>query len=509
MSLKKKYIKNSFYNVIGWGWIIVLNIMTIPYIVHKLGYDAYGILVLVLLVLGYFAFLDFGLGDAVIKYISHYYTLKDFRKINRIINSILFLFIIIGLIGGGLIVLFTRFFALKIFKIPMQLQSTAVYCFYLGAIGFFLNLIFGVISKIPEALQRFDLSNRNNVITGTTITLSNVLVLFLGHGLKEVVIVNILGSALGISLFYVTDKKLIPQLTFNLKFDFRDFREIFQFGLYTIFTRFSGIITNSINQLFVGFLIGTTGVAIFSVPFKIVSKFQGFIYRLAFIIFPVSSELLAQKDLEKLQNVYLKLSKYVFLLSSIFFVPLIAYSNKILFYWMGADFASKGTYLMTMISLTFYLISLTMVPGLVALGLGKPRYNAFFSFLTATINMVFIYPLTKMWGINGAAIALLLSSLQVPVAIYVINKKVVEINTKRYFSFVFGKLILFNIVAFIFYNLILNRLITNLLTFLLIVFVSYGFLAILFYKIGLAKDDKKIFIDKFVDIKSKIFPLRK
>lgn len=109
------------------------------------------------MVLGYFAFLDFGLGDAVIKYVNHYYTLKEYQKINAIISSILALYLGIGVLGGALIIIFAKFFALDLFKIAPESRIDALHCFYISAFGFLLNLIFAVLSKIPEAVQRFDI----------------------------------------------------------------------------------------------------------------------------------------------------------------------------------------------------------------------------------------------------------------------------------------------------------------------------------------------------------------
>jgi len=503
MDLKREFIRNSFFNVIGWIWLVILNIASIPYIVHKLGYDAYGILALVLLVLGYFSFLDFGLGDAVIKYFSHYYALKDFNKLNKIINSILYLYLLIGLFGAGLIFLFTKLFALQVFKIPLSLHPVAIFCFYLSAVGFFLNLIFGVISKIPEAIQRFDLSNRNNVIMGTAITLSNVIILFLGYGLREVIIVNLLGSLLGIVLFYRTTKRLVPQLRFNIGFHFQDFKEVAYFGLYTVFTKFSSIITGSINQFFVGALIGTSGVTIFNIPFKIISRIQSLIYRISYAVFPLSSELSAAKDNNRIQSVYLQLSKHVFLLSSLFFVPLISFPKEILRYWMGSDFALRGFYVMLMCCLFFYFMSLTMVPGLVALGLGQPKYNAFYSFLTALINISVVIPFTKTWGINGAATSLLLSSLTAPVMIYVISVKVVGISFRKYLSFAVGKSALV-ILAALLISHILKELITSLFVFACIISGVYLFMGGLFYEMCLGREEKTLIRNSLVVLIKKL-----
>jgi len=58
--MKRSYIlvRNVFYNFISQSWFLILAFITIPYIVRKLGTDAYGILSLVGVVLGYFAFLN-------------------------------------------------------------------------------------------------------------------------------------------------------------------------------------------------------------------------------------------------------------------------------------------------------------------------------------------------------------------------------------------------------------------------------------------------------------------
>ena len=496
MDLKIRYINNSIANVAGWVWLTILNIIVTPYMVHRLGYDGYGVLSLVLLVLGYFAFLDLGLGDGVIKYVSHYYALGDTKKVNRIINSILFLFTIIGLLGAVLIVLFTHFFVLMIFKIPPKLQPIAVNCFYISAFGFFLNLIFGVISKIPEALQRFDVSNRNNILIGTIVTLLNVGLLVAGYGVREVVIMNVLGSIAGIIVFYISARRLLSILKIDLRFSLEDFREVVHFGLYNVYTKSTGLVTNSINQFFVSCLVGTAGLTIFNVPFKIVNRFQEFIQRLSSIVFPVSSELLAQQDLLRLKKVYLKLARYLFFISNILFIPLLSYSYHILYFWMGEDFAKKSAQAMFLISLTFYFISWTAIPGLVALGMGRPKYNAIFSTITAFINLVFVYPLTKRWGVNGAAIAFFLSSIQVPVAIYVINKRVVQVKVREYITYVYGIHSIVSFCMYVLFAFVVKLLITDLLSFMGVFIGSYLLLIWLFWKMGLAPEDKAIFKSK-------------
>ncbi|MCX5694940.1 MAG: oligosaccharide flippase family protein [Candidatus Omnitrophica bacterium] len=495
MSIKTKYIKNSFFNFIGWGWLIAINILTIPYIVNKIGYDQYGIFVLVSMVLGYFAFLDFGLGDAVVKYVSHYYASRDYKKINCIVNAILFLFVLIGVAGGTSILFFTKYLAFRIFKIPVPLHDIAQQCFYLSALGFFLNLIFGVVSKIPEALQHFDLSNKINMIIGTIVTLANLLFVYLGFSIRELVYVNLIGSVLGITSFGIMNKRIIPELSINFSFSYKELKEILHFGLFTICTKFSSIMTSWMNQLVLSNLVGVSAVTLFNVPFKVITRIQALLYSFAGIIFPLSSELAANGDTEKLYRVYLRLARYIFMMSSILFLPLIVFSDKVLLYWMGKTFASQTTYCMIMICLTFYLIGQATVPGLLSLGLGKPKYNAYFSFLTAILNILLVYPLTKKWGVNGAATALFLSSLQVPFAVYFTNKYVIKIGNALYLQYVFMKFILPGVLTLL-VLVLLNKMMSSLLSFCVIATVSYLFVFFLFLSTGLENEDKNMIIGK-------------
>jgi O-antigen/teichoic acid export membrane protein len=491
MNVKMKYIKNSFLNISGWGWLSVLNIFTTPYIFHKLGYEQYGVLSLVLLVLGYFAFLDFGLGDAVIMYVARHHTLKEYDKINKIISSIFLLFIGVGIIGGICIFLFAKYFALDMFKIQPGLKSTALYCFYIGAFGFFLNLVFAVISKIPEALQRFDISNFINIFLGTFVTLGNVAVLFFGYGLKEVVSINLLGALLGIFVFYIAVKKIIPGFKIFFYFSMKDMSGVFNFGLYTLFTKFSSLLSGSINQIIVGVVLGPAGISVLNIPNKLTSRFQAFIYKIAYAIFPMTSELSALNDLAKIERIYLRLSRYIYIISSLFFIILIAYSKSILYFWLGSDFAQKACLPMVIISVTLYLITPTMVPSLIAEGMGKPKYNAIFSFLGTILNIVFVYPLTKFFGVTGSAVSFLIGGLNSPFFIFAINKNILGISNREYFSDVFGKVTLLNICFLAMFTYLQQAFINNLFTFFTVVFVSELLMVVVFYFFGLHQEDKK------------------
>jgi len=495
MSLKKRYLKNSFFNVIGWLWISILAMVTIPIVIHHIGIEQYGILALVNLILGYFAFLDFGLGEAVVKFVSEYQAKSSTHQINKTINSILFLYIIIGLVGAILIIFFARFYAIKLFKISQKFEYVARLSFYLAALGFLLNLIMGVFSRIPEGLQRFDIASKVMIVMGTLVNLGNIIVVLRGGELISLVIVSLFGSFLGIFLYYVCSRKILENLQINFKFSWKDFKKIFSFGLYTVFTKLALVISSSLFQMIIGVIFGPVSVAVYNVPNRLLSRIEAFGYRVSYVIFPMVSELKAGNDIDRIQRIYEKLSRYMFYILSIFYISIVSFGHSVLRYWIGKDFAEKSFLVLILISFGSYLNSISMVPSLVVYGMGKPKYNAIFSMISGMLSIILLIPLSHKFGIAGSSAAFLISSFNVPFFIMIVNNHIIKISSIRYFKNVFlkGSIVTFLLISF--YILVLNKLVKDLWSFLF-VFLASLLISVLIFYFNVDIQDRKTILSK-------------
>src|SRR5208282_735696 len=136
-----RIVKNSLYNLIGWMLPIVVNFLTIPYIVRSLGNDSYGVLMLATAVVGYFSLLDINFTAGSIRYVAEYYAKGKHNRVNEILSLSLLGCSIIGVIGAILIYLSTDLFLMDLLKIPENLGGVARTVFHISSIGFFLNLI--------------------------------------------------------------------------------------------------------------------------------------------------------------------------------------------------------------------------------------------------------------------------------------------------------------------------------------------------------------------------------
>lgn len=431
MTLANKTIGNALSGVIGFAWPILLALVCLPYIVHKLGNEAYGVLALVTSVLGFFAFFDLGVTNASIKYIAEAYAQDDVEKINKIIGSSLVVYLIAGGAGACLIALMTNTLVQKILKIPPGYIADSTFAFYVASCGFLLNMVLGVFAALPKAVQRYDVATKVNIIVSTSLTLLTVLTLYLGYGLREVVILNFLSSLASLAVYMLVAKSLIKNISIRVCIDLVTFKKLFSFGAYSLLVMISSVFLFQLDRLMIGSFAGAAQVAFYVVPASIALRINGFVGSIMGVVFPLCSELHATGQQAKLRELYLKASKYAFMLSISIATPLVVLSTQVMKYWMGDEYGLKSSMVLALLSFSSFFASLSTIPAFLLDGIGKPRVNAFFAVQSAVMNIILCFLLIPRFGVNGAAFAGLANGLLVAFYLVTVDKKILHIGLLR------------------------------------------------------------------------------
>ena len=101
--------KNFLYNLIGQGLPQLVGLLCIPLLINNLGIPRFGFLTLLWAFLGYLAFLDLGLGRAIIKMISEHLFTNDKQKGARVFWTTAWLLFGFSVIGMTLLSVATPF----------------------------------------------------------------------------------------------------------------------------------------------------------------------------------------------------------------------------------------------------------------------------------------------------------------------------------------------------------------------------------------------------------------
>jgi O-antigen/teichoic acid export membrane protein len=414
MDLKKRTIRNSVYSLAAFVWPISLSFIATPFVVHHLGQDKYGVLALVTSFIGFFAVLDFGVSPSLVKYVAEHHAKKDYPRVNQFFSSALLFYSAIGLIGAGLIIIAAFLFAPHLVKNSPELINITKIVFFIIAI----------------------------------------------------VIYTVLLSLLAAIAYVAIDKKLLPTLQVRIKPDPNSLKEMFGFSGYAFIASVSGVVIAELDRLILGFILGPKAVTYYVIPGNIAIKILGAVVAASTVIFPLTSELVARGDIDKLRNLYARSSRFIIILLTLGIVPLIVFAHRFLLFWLGPDFARTSGPTLQILLLTYFISSLHVIPFLVAYGSGKPKYSAIYASCVAVLNIVLMFALIPHFQIIGAAYAYLFAVVPTTILfVLFIEKKLLSLDNGSFYLRLIGKLLVIAAVSLAL-SVFLKQFITDLKSFL-------------------------------------------
>jgi O-antigen/teichoic acid export membrane protein len=397
-------------NLLGAVVPALAALVTVPFIVRGLGEANYGVYALVTAIVGYFAVIDINVTAGSVKYIAEFSTRDDAARIGETICFSLVVYAALGAVGALGIYLGAQVLVTQVFSVPPALAAGAVATLELAALGFLVGQLQSYLHSVPQALMRFGLSGRLEVVFGSAVPLLSVAVLLRGGGLFDLVALRVLASALHCVLLWLGIRQLLPNLRLRWPRK-RLARDLLDFSAFSFLSRFAALSYAYADKLIIGALAGVTALAYFTVAATLANRVLGLTYRLCGVFFPAASAFAASGQGARLRSAYLQASRYVTFLNAAMLVLISVFAYPILLLWMGAAFARHGAVVLALMALSQFVDSLTSLPSLVNDGSGHPRVSGLFALARAAAGLVAVW-LGVLWdGIAGAAWGHLLASL--------------------------------------------------------------------------------------------------
>lgn len=455
--MEKKYLvtKNTIYNFLGQIILLILGFIITPFIIHSLGNESYGILSVVMAMVGYFSVLDLGLGISVIKFVADFSAKADRQSLEKVIGTALVAYIMVGLLGSFLLILTAKLLVNQFFHIPSWLIPTALVVFYVSALGFLINMILAVFHAVPSALQRMDIVSSRNIFFGLLNTVGIIILLSLGYGLVAVVIWNTLVSALATLIFLAVILRLLPGISIKPKFDWEIFSRLIKFGGFKFLSNIAGQVVFQLDKILIGIFHPISAVTFYAAPVSIVQKGLMLMLNITNAAFPALSQSHTLNDYQRIKDLYLRMYKFIGLVIFPIMAFLFVFSDQLILIWLGKEFVSQSAPVLKILALA-YLIAAISAPGVVAAdAFGKPQVPAFFATISAVINLLVALILIPKFGVIGAAWAMVINfASQVPIFLIFVHKKIVKISNLEVIRLSLLKPLIAGIVTAVFLSML-------------------------------------------------------
>ncbi|HOI44389.1 MAG TPA: hypothetical protein PLX50_02110, partial [Candidatus Aminicenantes bacterium] len=208
-SLTRGLARNTLFNLLGWIWPIGLSLVSLPYILSKLGTDAYGIFAITSVVAGYLGFLNGPVAMGNVRFLAEAYAHENWADFRRTAYVGIAFNGALSMLGGLVMFLASGWLAGDVFAISAPQIRSSITAFRLAAVSFVLNGANGAVQSIPTAMRRYDILNLGNLSLGSLNTVLIVLALWRGWGLQGALAAQVFSSASGLALFIIIAWRLL------------------------------------------------------------------------------------------------------------------------------------------------------------------------------------------------------------------------------------------------------------------------------------------------------------
>jgi O-antigen/teichoic acid export membrane protein len=501
-NLANRTIKNSAYSFGGFLWLLGLSFFTLPIMIRNLGVEQYGIYVIIIVVMGMFALVDFGFSYLFGKRLSEDYTSKNVEKLSGLFSVTFLFYLTAGLLAGSIVALI-GFFIPSFFHLSDSIGSSYWQLPFFAGATLCLQMMVMPLTQIPAAFQRFDLLTKISLVNITAVQLSMVCAVLLGFGIKTLFLIQFVSAFLLFICYIYIWQKIAPHLSFHRSNKYKEiFVDAFKSGIPYFFSNAMLNMLSQLDKYMVGVFVGTSAVSYYASAQMLPNKIQNVSLSLSPVFFPVFSNLDYKQEISRLADIFRRAIKFIMYITSGLVMVVLIYGWELLMYWLGPEFAFNASISIRLLAVCYFLLGIFSFIYYFLGGIKKSGFALFSVSLMAVIDIILMLILIPRFGINGASLAYLISVIPVIGYVCYIEKNIFRDSLrniiKNYLSFSL-KIILVNFGVSLVSLLFLSRFITSLWTTLFIGGITYVTFLVCYWCLGFVdKIDRDLIRNYFV-----------
>jgi O-antigen/teichoic acid export membrane protein len=392
--------------------LVILNVATgffmVRFNMRHLGQDAYGLWMLAASITTYFTVLDLGYGTAVVKFVSEHRARKDVRGLNEILSTMAVVFAGLGAICYAVAILTALALPLLFNVTPDQVWVGRAVLLMI-ALQVALTFPFSIFGAVTFAFERSDINDVTAILFNVATAGVNVLVLWAGYGLVELVTATTVMRILPLWVFRRNAYRVFPQLEIRQAFFRRTrLRAVTGFSVYAAVAEWSGRLTYATGALYLGMFVGTAAVFIYSVAYRIAESLQMMTEQLHTFMMPWIVHRAVDGAVDRQRTLMVRATRLELGAAVGLCGVVTALAGAVIRAWLGPD-ADASIRVTQMLAMLVVLRAATDMPASVLQGTGHHRFLAGATAAAAVVNLIISLPLVLLWGVPGAAIGTVVS----------------------------------------------------------------------------------------------------
>jgi O-antigen/teichoic acid export membrane protein len=407
---KELFISNTVYNSGFKLFNQLIALFVLPLFIKNLGAELYGIWIISGVLIGYLEMVDLGFSEGVMREVSNTYANNDVIGFRKVINSSLFLFILIGIIILILIILFRdniiSLLAVKAIDYELAkevLLTTAFFAPFLWG-----TRLTGIIFQGTLRFKEYSLLSGIQTLGKTVVMMA---LLYKGYGIVEIIVItNIVFLVLWLPSVFVL-YRVSPETTINIKYFSRDtLTKIAPYSFAVFYAQIISMLALQADNLIIGVAISMTGVTAYTIASKLFYTSYTYMGMISGVFQPTSYHAFARNDRGMIEKLMFKGTKYMTLLyTPIGYIGIII-SPLFIETWVGKEYLPYAIW-SQMFMAVFVLTSGYGLPVNLAFNSVQTKSANIFKTTSIIVNLIIGILLVKKYGIGGPIIGTLVAGL--------------------------------------------------------------------------------------------------
>jgi len=400
---KSEIIKNVGSSWFALGVNVVVGIFLSPYILHRLGDEAFGLWILIFSATGYYGLFDLGIRSSIVRYIAKYSATEEYDELNRLVNTAMFSYSGIGAVAMC-ITLIAAYYVDSIFRIPADFVVTARWLLLMVGTSVSLGFPLGVFSGILEGLQRFYLLNFTSISSTLIRALLIVVALRHGRGLLTVALVTV---SLPLLNQFVNAAAVFRHLPLRLGIQYvnrSSLRRIASYSGTTFLIIVAGRLRFKSDALVIGTFVSAAAVTYFTIGARLVDYSSEVVSSLAQLFVPMSSQSQAKGDMDGLRKILVVGNRACAFIIFPITAILTILGKSVIEAWVGPKYVATSYPVMLVLLYPMTLMLAQSASGRTLWGMAKHRTWAWVVLAEGAANLILSVILVRPYGIMGDAI---------------------------------------------------------------------------------------------------------
>ena len=389
---------------------MIVALALIPFLINRLGEEAYGVWVLALsfsLAGGYLSLADLGLQASLVKFVAEVSVATDGRKrVESFVGSATLLFGVMGLVAAAVLIVLALTSS-TLFNVAADLQVALRTLLLMLAAEALIGMPALSALGLLEGLQRYGLIRAVEVGRHLMFAGAAIVVVGGGGGVVALGVVSVVAAVMG-HLTLLIAARITWGKFIHPRFHRTSLLQLSRFGGWLSVTKVVGTIWRQMDKTILSVMVSVSVLA----PYDVASRLQGAAASvLSFTssaVLPVASALTADSDVGRLHALLLRGTRYTLALSIPTALAGIVLAPDLLEHWIGHELPDAAIAVRLFLSYQLFLGAATIALSLLY-GLGEVRAAARIALLALGLNLGASLLLAPTYGVRGVVLATVLA----------------------------------------------------------------------------------------------------